>query len=148
VRFVLLLRILQPIVLAGIPAAAGGCVKAVIDTDCVDTVDRSFGFQTPADPPLQFRIESCRVDVEACHELCQLALERNRIDDVATRCKVSFDGDAVDVHVSYEVFSGGSNCPVEAVPPTALERRTGFQMRGLSTRTFDSQSHGGRTCHA
>lgn len=155
--------LLQLIVIAGIPAVAavgGGCVEAVIDTDCVDTIDRTFELQTPADPQLQFNINSCRVDVEACSELCRVTLVRNSINDVPTRCKVSFDGDLVDVKVWYEVYIGGDSCPGEdvfAAPPPPPEPSLSLllspleepQMRGLLTRTFDSLwSHGGRTCHA
>lgn len=144
-----LLRLALPIALAGLPAAGGGCVAAVIDTDCVDTIDRSFVVSTPADPPLQFRIETCRVDVAACQELCRVTLERNQINDTPTKCKVSFNGDNIDVDVSYEVFTGGDSCPSEDFPDDGpVFRKVGFQLRGLSTRTFDSQSHGGRTCHA
>ena len=175
-RFQHLHPLLQ-ILIAGLPALmAGGCVEAVIDTDCVDTVDRSFEFQTPAEATLQFSINGCRVDVEACPALCQVAMELNHIDDTPTRCKVSFDGDTVDVKVWYEVYVGGDNCPgepqfLERLPPPepilpepieleSLEPAADLgsaslglpiesQMRGLSTRTFDSLwSHGGRTCHA
>lgn len=149
-------HILQLIVITGIPAVAGGCVEAVIDTDCVDTIDRTFELETPADPQLQFSINTCRVDSEACSDLCQLALTRNSINDVPTRCKVSFDGDIVDVKVWYEVYIGGDSCPGEDVfaapPPPELPQSQSIeepQMRGLLTRTFDSLwSHGGRTCHA
>ena len=108
-----LLRLAVSTALAGLPAAAGGCVAAVIDTDCVDTVDRSFELMTPADPPLQFRIETCRVDVAACQELCRVTLARNQINDTPTKCKVAFHGDSVDVDVSFEVFTGGDSCPSE-----------------------------------
>lgn len=106
-------RHILPLLIAGLPALAGGCVEAVIDTDCVDTVDRSFEIQTPADTQLQFKIESCRVDSEACPDLCRVTLQRNNINDVPTRCEVRFHTASVDVKAWYEVYVGGDSCPGE-----------------------------------
>jgi hypothetical protein len=123
VRYRDLRRLLQQIVLAGLPVTAAGCVEAVIDTDCVDTVERTFRVESPgpADPPLQLRIDRCRVDVDACDDLCAETLERNSVLHFPTKCSVDFVGEVdVDVHVSYEVSSGGDGCPVEGRRPEGL----------------------------
>lgn len=134
----------------GLPVAAGGCVEAVIDTDCVDTVDRSFelAFPNGDDPPLQFMIDRCRIDADACRDLCREALERNNVQmKEPTRCSVAFGDAGIDIDVSFEVFSEGGDCPVDdpLPPPDFL---TGPQVRGDSARTFDTIWNGGRTCHA
>lgn len=116
-------RILQQIVIAGLPVTAAGCVEAVIDTDCVDTVERTFHLESPgtADPPLQLRIDRCRVDTGTCNDLCAETLERNSVQHFPTSCSVDFVGEAgLDVHVSYEVSSGGEGCPIEGRRPEGL----------------------------
>jgi len=153
VRFHDLRRILQPIVLAGFPVAGAGCVEAVIDTDCVDTVDATYRFDTPADDlSLQFDIERCRVDVDACKDLCREALQRHSLSHEPTSCRVSFTETSVSIHVSYEVFSGGDGCPIELVRDAALELPDEPQVHGLAARTLDriwnAPWNGGRTCHA
>jgi hypothetical protein len=168
-------RLLQ-IVIAGLPATTAGCVEAVIDTDCVDTVERTYQVETPADPPLQLRIESCRVDVDACTELCRETMERNNVMRMPSTCSVRFADSSVEVEVTYEVYNGGSGCPIEDLPAgparsARLDARTqldqfarariavareaaarelppGPQVRGLYARTLDSIWNGGRTCHA
>ena len=110
VRYRELRNLLQPIVIAGLPVIAAGFVESVIDTDCIDTLERSYRFETPADPPLQFRIDRCRLDVDVCKELCQLAIERDSVDSEPSRCHVSFGGSGVSVDVSFEVFTSGDGC--------------------------------------
>src|SRR5678815_1785456 len=70
-------RVLQAIVLAGLPACGLGegvigTVGGGSDTDCERTVTKKFDVAEPAEPPVQLRIESCRVDVDACLDLCTM----------------------------------------------------------------------------
>jgi hypothetical protein len=175
VRYRELRRILQQIVIAGLPVTAAGCVEAVIDTDCIDTVERTYEFDIPADPPLQFLINRCSVDVEACEDLCQEAMERNNVMRQPSSCDVALRDTSVEIDVSYEVFGGG--CPVDDFPPIegriapdsvdaareAAARELGSgtdlsssvpglsdapQARGLDARALDSIWNGGRTWHA
>ena len=147
-------RILQQIVVAALAVTAAGCVEAVIDNDCVDTVDRSFQLGTPADLALQLKIDRCRIDVDACTDLCREALEINNVPrEMPTACSVAFHDAGIEVNVSYEVFTGGDSCPVDApepIPPfmTGTGLLDGPQVRGLDARTFDSIWNGGRPCHA
>ncbi len=120
VRYRELRRILQQIVIAGLPATTAGCVEPVIDTDCVDTIDRMFTVQTPADPPLQLHINSCMVDAEACIDLCRETMQRNNLTSSPTRCDVEFGDASVQIDVSYEVSTGGSGCPIEGRRPAGL----------------------------
>jgi hypothetical protein len=120
VRYRELRRILQQIVIAGLPVTAAGCVEAVIDTDCVDTIDDTYLVQTPADPPLQFLINRCQVDVATCNALCQEAMARHNVMDTPTRCTAKFGDASVELSVSYEVYVGGSNCPIEGRRPAGL----------------------------
>ena len=111
-------RALQAIVLAGVPAGAGlaGCDDDV----CVDTFHRTWTLQVPADPPLQLRIEACRLDVDACYALCEMAMERAGIGDAPTACDVDFVGDHVDVAVAWERGTSHPSCPVPGRRPGAL----------------------------
>ena len=159
-RFQELRRTIPQIAIAGLLATTAGCVAAVIDTDCIDTVDRTYHIETPAELAVQFSIDRCRIDVDACKDLCRQALAQNDVTIMPSRCEVSFESSSVDVSVSYEVATGGDGCPVEDFPPprelaspTDLSSAVpglpdGPQVRGVSARTFDTNWNGGRTCHA
>lgn len=129
VRYRELRRLLQQIVIAGFPAAGAGCVEAVIDTDCVDTIERSYRFDTPADPPLQFLINRCSVDVEACTELCREAMVRHNVQDTPITCDVDLGETGVEIDVAYEVYTGGAGCPVEGRRPAGLAEPDGAAAR-------------------
>jgi len=165
VRFLDLRLIASSIAIAGAAATAGGCVEAVIDSDCIDTLEDTYRFETPADPPLQFRIDRCRLDVDICSELCEEAISRDgHSGQQLSRCQVSFSGSKVSVEVSYEVFTSGSDCEVftpNPIPPTFLAPAApaspasadaslpiSSQARERSARSLDSLwNDGGRTCH-
>lgn len=133
---VTLRQLLQPIAIAALPVISSGCVEAVLDDDCIDTIERTFSVAEPAEPSLQFDIERCRVDVDACSDLCRATMMANNVFDQLTGCKVSFGGE-VTVTVTYEVFTGGSGCSIEDTPvPTFLSLDHSFGIIG------------GRTCHA
>ena len=125
----------------------------MIDDDCVDTVDRSFDLATPADLALQLKIDRCRIDVDACTDLCREAREMNNVPmEMPTACSVEFHDASVEVDVSYEVSTSGEDCPVDnpqPIPPflTGTGLLDGPQVRGLDARAFDSMN-GGRPCHA
>jgi hypothetical protein len=171
VRFLDLRLIVSALAIAGAAATAGGCVEAVIDSDCVDTLEESYHFESPADPPLQFRIDRCRLDVDVCKELCDEAIARDgHASEQLSRCQVSFNGSKVSVEVSYEVFTSGDGCvvidppfpeptflapisrPAPAPPASVLKDAllpTSSQARERSARSLDSLwNDGGRTCHA
>ena len=159
VRFHELRRTIPQIAIAGLLATAAGCVAAVIDTDCIDTVDRTYHIDTPAELSVQFSIDRCRIDVDACKDLCRQALAQNHVTIMPSRCEVSFESSAVDVSVSYETTTDGDGCPVENLSPRDLASPAdlssavpglpdGPQVRGLDARTFDTIWNGGRTCHA
>ena len=119
VQFKELRRILQHVVLAGLPAA--GCATDVIDTgDCEDNIKRTIYIDTPADPPLQFRIDACQADVDACLELCSMTLQRVDVFASPTACAAEFESDKVAVKVEYTVWNGGLGCPVEGRRPAGL----------------------------
>jgi hypothetical protein len=114
---------LQSIVLATLPA----CVGEVVDDDgvtetvemCGKTVAKSFSFETPTDPALDLRVESCRVDAFACADLCRMLMARSGLSTPST-CAVTFDGDRVDAFASYFVAISGQGCPSEGRRPAGL----------------------------
>lgn len=115
-------RIVPRLVLAGlVSVTATGClIEAFLPSsggDCTTQVDKTISLQTPADPPMDLRVESCRVDVDACPALCSLAMSRANIQNAPTACKAEFQGDTVDLKVSYIVQGSGPNCPVEDFAP-------------------------------
>ena len=73
--------------------------------DCEGTsVEKKLTVDTPADPSLQLKVDSCRVDVDACPALCQLAMKRVSIDYNPDSCDVGFAGDTVHMTVRYTAY--------------------------------------------
>src|SRR5512138_2830778 len=77
--------------------------------DCSGTaVEKKLTVTTPADPPLQLKVDSCRVDVDACPALCTMAMERTQIGYPVETCTVGFTADEVVMTVRYTVY--GNDC--------------------------------------
>lgn len=93
--------------------ALGGCGagEALLGKDCNSTEDQTWDLQDP-DVPTDFKIESCRVDQDACMALCAYVLQQHSVGSFASQCDVEFDGAVTHVKATYEVFNGGPNCPV------------------------------------
>ena len=131
-RFRELRQSLQKIVIAGMPAAVGCAGNP--STNCFEHVEKSFVVLSPADPPLELRIESCRVDVDACADLCQIVMERAHLvgpgqgiaptdgrggspgfigpgGNAFDACSAEFEGDKVSVKVAYTAQNSGQLCP-------------------------------------
>ncbi len=104
------------IVLAAIPFASG-CLDAKGSSDCLEHVQRTLHVSTPADPPMQFRIDRCLVDVDACRDVCALALQRAEIFATPLDCRTQFSSDDVQLRVTYEIRKDGFNCPVDVPSP-------------------------------
>jgi hypothetical protein len=111
-------RVLQSIVIAGLPAC--GVVDTVTgQEECYRTISKAFVVDTPADPPLELRIESCRVDVDACMELCNLLMSRAELP-LPNSCAVSFQGDDVHATATYTESTNASSCGTEGRRPAGL----------------------------
>jgi hypothetical protein len=97
------MRSVHILALAVLPSLAA-CESGGGD-DCTPTeVSKRLTIETPTDPALELRINSCRVDIDACPQLCELALERVNIGTFGvTRCTVGFADDAVLMDVDYNV---------------------------------------------
>ena len=95
-------RVLQSIVLATLPTACVGDVVGSVGNsdDCSSEVSRQFAFETPADPPLDLRVESCRLDADACQALCTMLMARAGLGSPTT-CEVRFDDVTVHAAASY-----------------------------------------------
>lgn len=81
---------------------------------------RTFEIASPVDDdaPLQLRIDSCRLDVDACSALCSMMMVRAQVGSEPTACDVEFRPGRVTAVATYTVYHGGSNCPVfDALPP-------------------------------
>jgi hypothetical protein len=99
-------RVLQSIVLATLPAACMGPFDG--GDECDTTVVRSFDFEVPSDPPLDLRVESCRLDADACRALCDLLVQRAGVPGGS--CTVTFEGDAVHAVSSFTEHSSSTAC--------------------------------------
>jgi hypothetical protein len=103
------------ITLALVLVVATGCGadEALLGKDCTSTEDQTFDIENP-DTPTAFKIEQCRVDVDACTPLCTYVLDQHSISSSsgATGCDVEFEGAVTHVTASYQVFNGGPSCPV------------------------------------
>lgn len=131
--------------------AAGGLAPAGCSSDGSNTGDcgvtheeKTISTPEPAeDPGLQFKIDSCHADVDACPTLCALAMTRAGISfnsgqvfgpgegDVATgappplggsppstvtpaiKCDVTFSNGNVEMVVRYDTFSTTLGCPIQ-----------------------------------
>ena len=105
-------RITLVLVLVGL---AGGCGadEVLLGKDCTSNEDQTFDIENP-DTPTAFKIEQCRVDVDACTPLCSYVMDQHSISSSsgATACDVEFEGAVTHVTASYQVFNGGPNCPI------------------------------------
>ena len=131
VQFKELRRILQHVVLAGLPAA--GCATDVVDAgDCEDHIRRTVYVDTPADPPMQFRIDACQADIDACLDLCKMTLTRLDVFAEPTACTAEFESEKVAVKVEYTLWQGGIGCPVEGRRPAGLALPAGGAARTVA----------------
>ena len=116
VAVTLCVRITLALVLVVVAAGAGcGADEALLGKDCTSTADQTFDIENP-DTPTAFKIEQCRVDIDACTPLCNMVLDQHSITSSsgATGCDVEFEGAVTHVTASYQVFNGGPNCPIPA----------------------------------
>jgi hypothetical protein len=116
-------RVLQTIVLASLPgcSVAGSLLGSTQpDTDCYKTVSKKFTVESAdADPPLTLRIESCRVDVDACMQLCSLLMTRASLP-APLSCAVEFQGDTTYATTSYSDQNYDAGCAAEGRRPAGL----------------------------
>ena len=105
--------VLQKIVIAGLPAlTACTSVDGFVHDDCTKTISKLFEINAPtADPPLSLRIESCRVDADACMQLCTMLMSRAELP-YPELCGVMFQGPDVLVATQYNTQIDSPNCQV------------------------------------
>jgi len=66
---------------------------------------------TDPSPPMQLRIESCRVDVDACQALCVATANSINVFGQVVGCNVSFDGATTNVGIDLANFATGGGVP-------------------------------------
>ena len=92
---------------------SGACivVDSMLAVDCIEHVRQDVPFATPNDDAaLQFKLDRCRLDHDACAEVCTLALERSGIGDPASACQVEFGATQAIVHVTFDRQTGAPGC--------------------------------------
>jgi hypothetical protein len=105
-----------------LPLVAGGCLAdALIDAadshDCVEHHSKDLSVADPADDAaMQFHIDQCKVDADACSSLCSLAMQRASLGVNADTCNVKFGSATVKMTVHYTVFVGGNGCAIPEQP--------------------------------
>lgn len=101
-------------------ALASGC-NLYSSEGCEETLEKTLHITEPADPPLQFRIDTCRVDSDACPPLCSLAMQRAGINGSPITCAVGFVESAseVRIRVSFNVPNNNSSCGPIAIDDVA-----------------------------
>ncbi|MEZ4360481.1 MAG: ferritin-like domain-containing protein [Kofleriaceae bacterium] len=115
-------RVLQTIVLASLPAA--GCLGTNAD-DCLErTAQRTLVIDLPTDGPTELKVESCRVDVDACLDLCRAAMRRAMLSEAPGGCDVTFQAGHVNVDVTYTYYNG-DGCVVAGRRPAGLQALRG-----------------------
>ncbi|MDB4957115.1 MAG: hypothetical protein JWO36_4684 [Myxococcales bacterium] len=103
------MRIVAVIVLT----VLAGCVGSTVgSSDCHLHLTKTLTIDGSAqnDPPLQLRIESCRLDVDACMTLCDLSIRRAAIIGTVTHCDVTFEGTAVTMQIAYDAPNPDNVC--------------------------------------
>lgn len=88
--------------LLGVLPLSAGCGDGD-PSSCESTVSKRLEVE-PVDAPLRFHLERCRLDVDACPELCQVALSRIGLQHTVKSCTVGFVGEAALLDVEYTVF--------------------------------------------
>lgn len=124
-----MLRVIVPLAVLGL----AGCLYPEggdddSQGDCTDEASREFQVTTPsADSQIQFRIDACRVDADACMSLCEIVMERVGMQPTVTVCNVTFTAETAKLDVTYLRFSNacGSDdgIPVEDTPVPIGEPR-------------------------
>ena len=88
--------------------------------DCSQEITKTLTINTPADPPLQLKVDQCKVDVDACPPLCALAAQRADLTQSPESCDVKFNDTEVQLDIKYMDTAGGIGCPgpqPEPLPP-------------------------------
>lgn len=90
--------------------------------DCTQHIEKTIDLQEPTDPSTYMRIESCRVDVDACNALCGRLLGQSAtlpipqggefVNQTFDKCDVTFEGATTHVDVAYTQINSGPGCPV------------------------------------
>jgi hypothetical protein len=81
------------------------CVEDVlIGKDCTSTEDQTWDVTDP-DQALAFKIDSCRLDVDACDALCtyMMTVKQVTANSGASACDVEFEGATTHIKATYEV---------------------------------------------
>lgn len=119
--------VLQQVVLASLPLAAGCDTTGVGPIgNCVEHASRTLVSQDPSPhAPLQLKIESCRVDVDACIRLCTALMDDSQINGSLTGCAVTFEDNEVHAAVAYDTAPPGCGLatgrrPEGLAPPRRL----------------------------
>jgi len=100
-RFRQLRRLLLGVGLAGLSACSNNPLTPCGNPQSAH-YDLTISHPTPA---MQLRIESCRVDADACSDLCNAAAQAGQVNGSVSKCDVSFD--AQSAYVSIDAMSGG-----------------------------------------
>ncbi|HUS27515.1 MAG TPA: ferritin-like domain-containing protein [Kofleriaceae bacterium] len=112
--------------LATLPAACVGSVEESWQDDCTIHRTKTFEVDLPADPPLDLRVESCRLDADACRAMCNMLMSRAGLS--AGTCAVEFHDQAVKAVSAYTEYIDTGHCqssegrrPAGLVIPRCIE---------------------------
>ena len=97
--------------------ATSSCVvlDSMTATRCFDHVGSDVAFMTPnPDTALQFQIDRCQLDADACAELCTMALLHAGATTPATACHVEFSATQATVHATFDRPTGAPGCIPDA----------------------------------
>src|SRR5688572_3506640 len=95
-------------VIALVVPLSAGCGDSDSST-CESRVSKRLEVE-PSDPPLEFHLNRCRLDIDACPELCQVALSRINLTHPVNSCTVGFVGEKALLDVEYTVFNTEGDC--------------------------------------
>ncbi len=94
----------------------------VTGPDCTQHVEKTVDVEQPTDASTTLKIESCRLDVDACGVLCSRVLGTTGIQPFPNggdfagqtfdKCTVTFEGATTHIDVAYTQINSGPGCPV------------------------------------
>ena len=101
-----------------------GCVvlDSALTVRCTDHLTQSATLQTPNDDTAtQFKIDRCKLDSEACNDLCALVLEQQSVVEPLVSCDAHFNGEAsVTVNAHYDQATNAPGCSGNSTPPIGV----------------------------
>ncbi len=86
-------------------------VDSMLAVNCVDHLEQTAQLTIPNDDAaVQFQLDRCELDSEACTMLCMASLQRLGVGNPVTHCKVVFSATVAVLHISFDQATNAPGC--------------------------------------